>query len=379
MANQQQLALLKQGVETWNQWIRKRPSGVKADLSRANLEGVDLNFVELYFTNLAKAQLQHATLRRARFDGADLSGADLNGANLQKATFVYTNLSGANLSGADLNGADIGYTNLSGANLSGANLNGANLSGADLSGADLSGANLSSAILVQTHLGKATLTNCRVYGISAWDVDLAEANQSSLIITALGEPIIAVDNLKVAQFTHLLLNNKEIRDVINTIGQKGVLILDRFSLERKLVLDALREKLRTLQFLPIIFDFDRPTERDFTETIKILAGLSCFIIADITNPKSSPLELQATVPDYMIPFVPLIQKGEQPFSMFKDIKNKYNWVLDPLAYDTPSNLIKVLEIAVVKPALDKRAELLAKKVEQLRVRDIEEFISKISE
>jgi hypothetical protein len=32
--------------------------------------------------------------------------------------------------------------------------------------------------------------------------------------------------------------------------------------------------------------------------------LSRFIIADITNPRSSPLELQATMPDYMIPFVP---------------------------------------------------------------------------
>src|SRR6266566_7635429 len=36
-------------------------------------------------------------------------------------------------------------------------------------------------------------------------------------------------------------------------------------------------------------------------------------LVGITNPKSSPLELQATVPDYMIPFVPLIQAGEQPF------------------------------------------------------------------
>jgi hypothetical protein len=30
----------------------------------------------------------------------------------------------------------------------------------------------------------------------------------------------------------------------------------------------------------------------------ILAGLSCFVIADITNPRSAPLELQATVPNY---------------------------------------------------------------------------------
>ena len=170
------------------------------------------------------------------------------------------------------------------------------------------------------------------------------------------------------------MNNEEIRDVIDTIGQKGVLILGRFSKERILVLDALREKLRTLNFLPIVFDFERPMERDFTETIMTLAGLSCFIIADITNPKSSPLELQATVPNYMIPFVPLIQEGEQPFSMFKDLQGKYNWVLDTLVYDTPLHLIQGLERAVVKPALEMRAELLAKKVEQLRTKHIKDYL-----
>ncbi|HCF84970.1 MAG TPA: hypothetical protein DEV72_07200 [Ktedonobacter sp.] len=100
---------------------------------------------------------------------------------------------------------------------------------------------------------------------------------------------------------------------------------------------------------------------------------------NMANQEHLNLLRQATVPDYMVPFVPLIQKGEQPFAMFKDLKSRYNWVLDPLAYETPSNLIKVLEIAVVKPALEKRAELLAKKVEQLRVRDIDEFINKTPE
>ncbi len=53
-----------------------------------------------------------------------------------------------------------------------------------------------------------------------------------------------------------------------------------------------------------------------------LAGMCLFIIADITNPKSSPLELQAAVPNYMIPFVPIIQKGEKPFAMFVNLQTK---------------------------------------------------------
>jgi hypothetical protein len=61
------------------------------------------------------------------------------------------------------------------------------------------------------------------------------------------------------------------------------------------VLDGIREELRRRDWVPILFDFDKPTQRDFTETILTLAGLARFVIADITNPKSSPLELQATV------------------------------------------------------------------------------------
>jgi|SRR6516164_1470290 len=47
-----------------------------------------------------------------------------------------------------------------------------------------------------------------------------------------------------------------------------------------------------------------------------LASLSKFVIVDIANPRSAPLELQATVPDYLVPFSPILQQGEQPFSMF---------------------------------------------------------------
>jgi hypothetical protein len=64
--------------------------------------------------------------------------------------------------------------------------------------------------------------------------------------------------------------------------------------------------------------------------VRLLANLSRFVIADITNPRSTPLELQAAVPDYMIPFVPILQNEEEPFAMFVDLQNKYDWVLQPV-------------------------------------------------
>jgi hypothetical protein len=106
--------------------------------------------------------------------------------------------------------------------------------------------------------------------------------------------------------------------------------------------------------------------------VRTLAGLCRFVIAaDITNPRSTPLELQATVPEYMIPFVPIIEDGEEPFAMFQDLWVKHRaWVLDPIAYGSLEELIQGLDEEVIKPALARFDELAVKKAEKLRVRRI---------
>ena len=101
----------------------------------------------------------------------------------------------------------------------------------------------------------------------------------------MGKPEITVDNLEVAQFIYLLLHNDKIRDVIDTLTSKVVLILGRFG-ERKPVLDAIKEELRKRDYLPILFDFEGPKSRDLTETVSTLAHMARFVIADITDAKS---------------------------------------------------------------------------------------------
>src|SRR5215470_8859095 len=225
----------------------------------------------------------------------------------------------------------------------GADLRGAHLRATDLHGADLSGADLRQAILVNTDLTDADLTSCRIYGISAWDLTLEGAKQQNLVITPDDEPTVTVDNIEVAQFVYLLLHNEKIRDVIDTIGKKGVLLLGRFTQGRIAILERLREKLRRLGYVPMVFNFDKPETKHFTETIRLLANLSHFVIVDITKPRATPLELQATVPDYMVPFAPILQQGEQPFSMFVDLQIQYDWVLQPVVgYHSVERLIDVL-------------------------------------
>ncbi|MFL5287126.1 MAG: hypothetical protein ACJ8AW_40690 [Rhodopila sp.] len=123
--------------------------------------------------------------------------------------------------------------------------------------------------------------------------------QQNLVITMPNEPEITVDDIKVAQFVYLLLHNEKIRQVIDTITSKTVLILGRFSIpERKAVLDALRDELRKRDLLPIVFDFSIPAARDVTETVKVLAGLVRFAIADITDATEVRAELHSIVPDF---------------------------------------------------------------------------------
>jgi hypothetical protein len=230
---------------------------------------------------------------------------------------------------------------------------------------------------VETQVGNAKLSQSRVYGVNVWDLIGEFAEQKDLVINRERESAITVDNIKVAQFIYLILNNEEIRDTINTLTSKSVLILGRFSIpERKTILDALRNRLREFNLLPIVFDFDRPVDKDFTETIKTLAGLSYFVIADVTNPKSSPLEMQATVPDYQIPFVPIIQEDESPFAMMVDLQKKYNWVLPTVTYDSMETLIKVLKPLIIDPAMKKRQELRIIKAQEPEVISGKDFLEK---
>src|SRR5690242_5314766 len=156
MANQEHLDLLKQGRSVWNAW-RVQHNEMEPDLYAADLRD------------------------------AYLSGAYLNQAHLWRA---------------DLRDADLQNADLSGADLSGAYLHGADLSEATLSGANLSGAQLTRAMLIETNFAGAILTNCKIYGISAWGVELEGATQNNLCITLDNEPTITVDNLKIAQFIY---------------------------------------------------------------------------------------------------------------------------------------------------------------------------------
>lgn len=371
MANEDHLALLEQGVAVWNQWRQEHPE-IQPDLSeayliKANLSGANLSNTRFHndimpMGVLTGTQLIHANLSRANLNGADLTHVNLIGANLSEANLNNAHLpkefiseailTGAFLKNVDLSGVDLSKKDLSGGDFSGANLKQTNLTDTVLQKATLTKANLSGALLLRTNLEYTALDGCSIYGIAVWDVRLEGASQSNLVISRENEPAITVDDLEVAQFIYLLLNHKKLRNVLNAVTERGVLLLGRFGGGGLEVLQAVAAKLREEKYLPIIFDFDRPHDRNYTETVKTLAGLSRFIIADLSGP-SVPQELYATVPHFKIPFVPILEAGRKQFAMAMDLL-EYPWVVrPPVIFTSTDELVSLVPSKIIAPAEEK--------------------------
>lgn len=329
-------------VEAWNDWRRAHPEA-QPDFSRQSLYGLfsdlDMPFaVKGARARLAGIDLHGAVLHSAFLEFADLTDADLTGANLEAAVLTDAILDGARLDHANLRDANLRRASMRGTSLADANLMYAQLNGADLAGANLENAN--------------------IYGISAWNVTVdATTRQHTLQITNYGEPTITVDDLEVAQFVYLLFNYRKIRNVIDTVTSKVVLILGRFTEDRKRVLDAIRDELRRFDLVPVVFDFEPAASQDITDTVTLLARMARFVVADLTDPRSVQQELTLIAPAVVVAIQPIIESGQEPWAMFSDLQRRAHWLLPVHEYRDLAELLADLKPKVIDPAEAKRKEL----------------------
>jgi uncharacterized protein YjbI with pentapeptide repeats len=198
MANEEQLAIFRQGVKAWNKWweenLRESIDLVEADFTGADLRGVYLG---------------GADLKRADFRQANLREAHLSGANLNRADFMGAHLSGASLRGSDLTGSD---------------LNTANLGAADLTGADLSGANLVRTKLWRARMSSTYLTNLdlsepigletvRHFGPSSISTDTFVRSKGKILEAFLRGCGLSDWEIEAVNLYNPDLNNEEINDI----------------------------------------------------------------------------------------------------------------------------------------------------------------------
>lgn len=378
------------GVQSWNQWRNNHHwfasvnlseiNSTKADLRNidfrdtnlirvnfkgAILNGADLRDANLMYANLESAQLvdcdlrgacldyanlKNANLKRARLDLPDLSDNTLDRSNKfpRKTPSKFTSLQFAYLVGASLDEIN-GYglcaeqANFAGASLRNsiltrANFRAARLNGAACLGSIFSGVAFDFASLVSADFSAANLCDCSAFGISAWDINVTEAAQRNIRITPDASLPIICDSLELAQFMYLLLNNRKIRDFVDTISTKLVLILGRFNDERKAVLEDIRRNVREAGFIPVLVDFEKPENRDLTETVSTIAHLSRLVIADLTDARSVSHELAVITPDLpSVQIQPICSKTDTEYGMFEHFKTR-PWVLPTIFYDSIHDL-----------------------------------------
>lgn len=174
---------------------------------------------------------------------------------------------------------------------------------------------------------------------------------------------VRADRVRALQDVGVLverLDGAGVSRVLSDIAQRSVLILGRFTDERKAVLEAIKRTLATppLAYVPILFDFDKPGDRDLIESIVRYAAVSRFVIADLSDPKSVPAELQAIVPQFpSLPVVPIIEAGQREYPVSDHVLRRPSVVTPIVEYRDVAHLVGMLGARVLAPAEAKLAAL----------------------
>lgn len=318
MADRQHVKILSKGIPYWNAWRQDNPL-ISPDLSNEHV-------------------IVGATQSKIKGESVDARSINFKGVNFFQSSLESMHLDDVDLSGSNFYEADLSYAKLRRANLTGCNFRKTYLSYANLEGAKLINVNLNRANLVHANLEGATLENSIVYGVSAWGVITNENTaQRNLILedtNFAGDGLIEyfsrqdhyplmVHDIEIAQFIHLMTNNKSLGKALNAMIDKGVLILGKFRDQGRELLEFVATRLKSRNFIPIIFDFQNPEENKIIETVTVLAGISRFIVVDLSGP-SVPAELERITSTYSRPIISFTKETNEDkvYAMFSDLLRK---------------------------------------------------------
>ena len=297
------------GAKAWKAWREDNPGSI---ISKPH-----------WYSSPGRGGRQIKGRNRVDFSGAALSGVTIlnafaEGIRLHDTVIENTIFEEGDFSRADFSGAQFRNTRFNKTILTGANFDGATFVNCNLNRVNLVGASFCVREITETV----------VYGIAAWDLTTsAEMKQSKLVIektyefysdlVAAGKIPLMVDDIELAQFVYYLSNHRRIRDTLNILNARGVLVLGGFrngGLER---LNAIRERLARHGYMAMVFDFARPDSLSLTETVVTMAGLSKFVVVDVTGP-SIPHELQAIFGQLKKPMLAI----GNPYAMFPDLADQ---------------------------------------------------------
>lgn len=325
--------LKAKGTEGWNKWRKQNQQTF--DLSGIDLSELDIRGINLNNTKLKKARFRNTYMWGANFTNSNMEHAELDGARLPYAHLINVNLDNSRIVMADLT-----CVTADGASFVNANLSYSNLTGISLK-------------------NKAKLVNTKITGVSVWDINKDDSTiQKNLIITGVVEPLLEfvsvekgtmdnivarTNNIETAHLLTLVANGEKLKEIIDTLTKNVVLLLGNFSPRRKAILQRMGDRLTQFGYTPVIFDFPVPDDRGLIDSVTFLASMSSFVIADLTKPRSVPLEALLVASELMVPFAGVIQANERPFAMFHSLQQKYHWLLPITEYKNDKDLLNRLK------------------------------------
>lgn len=311
----------------WEKFLRDFPYSYEVKNNR------DLRWINLSFEDFEKIKFKY--LEKGELVGPDFSYADLTGADFLSAKLMNSDFEGSIIKdtkfhaslimGSNFKNSIVNNSSFLSANLWGSNFNSAIIRDSDFNGCNLSNVDLSNA----------EISNCYIYGISAWEIKRNDSTKTNnLIITrrfSKGAEI-NVDDIELAQFISLIMDNKKISNLINSMRTKSVLILGSFNNKTKLVLDRIKEVLPNYNLIPIVFDFIPSEKQDLIETVKTIALLSSFVIVDLSIPAGQLHELASIVRETYIPFATIADKDSKQTIMLNEFRHQYWFRSDKFMY-----------------------------------------------
>ncbi|MBD2511865.1 pentapeptide repeat-containing protein [Nostoc muscorum FACHB-395] len=213
MANEEHLAILKQGVKVWNEWRKENPH-IKPDLTKVRFK---------IFSNYSKANFSESNLSEANFSGNSLAETNFIAADLTKVNLAQTNLinvefNQANLSEAQIFNSYIEKSNFSTANLTKANLGLTRFINTKFNLANLCGVNLIGSFFGNCNFGKADLREANLGGSQAIETIFSEAILTGACIEAwYPNNTIKLDNI-ICDYVYLQDEQQERRPSIGNFA-----------------------------------------------------------------------------------------------------------------------------------------------------------------
>ncbi len=259
---------------------------------RIDFSGMTLDGISIHAAFAEGLKIENVIIENCHFEEGDFLRASFRGPRFRNTRFNKTIFTGAGF-------RDTTFINC--------NLNCINLTGADFRVREIS--------------------NTVVYSVSTWDLRTCDQNRQPRLVIEKTHDLYSdrieqekipwmVDDIELAQLIHYLSNHRKIHDTFNILNDHGVLLLGRFHNGELTRRDRIGQWFRHHGYLLIIFDFDRPDSLSFTETIITMAGLSKFVIADLSG-RSVPAELQGI---FNILNKPLLVFGD-PSALLPDLED----------------------------------------------------------